>query len=245
MHYQLEITTRCNFDCFYCAGRTMDQRDITWDRFTSIIDAIDTAGARVTLQGEGEPTLHPKFFDMARYVASKGLTPHAIINGSRVAVNMISELFPLISISLDTLDIHESARIGRHNLPKVISNINLLIESMGANRITIMTVDYGQPLSELSAWVFRSQARHIVQPLQQKDDYAKRYTIPRQLPKHIVSGCRFVNKPTMRYYPLNGPELPCCFIKDTSGIDSIEHLASRLQRNDVPLGCAGCRYLTT
>jgi wyosine [tRNA(Phe)-imidazoG37] synthetase (radical SAM superfamily) len=68
---QLEITTRCNFDCYYCAGRLMRQGDMPYDTFTALIDRhIATYGLPkvVSLQGEGEPTLHHDFLRMAEFV---------------------------------------------------------------------------------------------------------------------------------------------------------------------------------
>jgi molybdenum cofactor biosynthesis enzyme MoaA len=58
---QFEITTRCNFTCFYCAGRHMRQGDMLYETFAALLErdiAIHGVPNVVPLQGEGEPTLH-------------------------------------------------------------------------------------------------------------------------------------------------------------------------------------------
>jgi hypothetical protein len=246
MFYQLEITTRCNFSCFYCAGRPMPQQDMEWPTFKAIVDGMRQSGNMVSLQGEGEPSLHPRFFDMAEYVAARGHRPYSILNGSRIDAARIARTFPAIAVSVDTLDEATAERIGRHNLAKVLSNLDELRIAMGPGRIEIMTVDLGQPLDALRAWVKdRGFGNHVVQPLERKDDYAKRYVVmpPRPLRPPQPSTCRFLAQNVMRFYTWSGQELPCCFIKDTSGIASIPDLKRSLERGSTPPGCSGCREL--
>ena len=257
-YVQLEITTRCNYACFYCAGRDMPQQDMAWATFTGIVDAIAVPGATVSLQGEGEPTLHPRFWDMVAYVHSKRHRPYTIINGSRVDVPRIARLFPQIGISIDTLDAAVADKIGRYNLPKVLANLEALCSAMGPQRIVLMTVNLGQPLDELTAWAKqRGFASHVVQPLKTKSDYARRYEkllvrvpapngvkseVP-STPAAIPRTCRFLYQDIMRYYTCSGLALPCCFIKDTEGIYSIAGLRTALGQGRVPKGCAGCDEL--
>jgi MoaA/NifB/PqqE/SkfB family radical SAM enzyme len=78
---QLEFTTRCNFDCYHCAGRHMRQGDMPYDTFTAPLDQhIATYGVSkvVSLQGEGEPTLHHDFLRMAEFVRDRGATPYTV-----------------------------------------------------------------------------------------------------------------------------------------------------------------------
>ena len=258
MYSQLEITTRCNFACFYCAGRDMPQQDMAWDTFTGIVDSIAQPGSTVSLQGEGEPSLHPRFWDMVAYVHTKRHQPYTILNGSRVDVPRIARLFPQIGISLDTLDATVAEKIGRFNLAKVLANLEALCAAMGPQRIVIMTVDLGQPLKELRAWVQqRGFASHVVQPLKTKADYARRYEkllvrVPAaydlkaeapSTPAAVPRTCRFLHQDIMRYYTCSGLALPCCFIKDTEGIESIAGLRAMLAHGNVPKGCAGCEEL--
>lgn len=245
MHYQLEITTRCNFDCFYCAGRDMPQKDMSWDTFTKIVLAIPGKGFSVWLQGEGEPSLHPQFEAMARYVRQHGHHPYTILNGSRVDAQKLPILFPTIGLSVDTLDEACAHQIGRYNLPKVLKNIDLLSQVMQPKRINIMTVDMGQPLDALRSWaVERGFGRHIVEALSPKTDYARRYTVNSQaiMPSR-PSSCAFLQRDVMRFYTWMGKELPCCFIKNTNAFTTVNDLRSRLAKGDILGCCAGCTQL--
>ncbi len=245
MHYQLEITTRCNFDCFYCAGRDMPQKDMSWDTFTKIVLAIPDKGFSVWLQGEGEPSLHPQFEAMARYVRQKGHQPYTILNGSRVDTKSLPILFPRIGFSVDTLDEQIAHQTGRYNLPKVLKNIDLLSQVMHPKRIIIMTVDMGQPLDALRTWVAeRGFGRHIVQALIPKSDYARRYTVNSQaiMPMR-PSRCAYLQQLVMRFYTWQGKELPCCFIKDSSAVTTIPDLKVKLEKGEIPGCCAGCTHL--
>lgn len=246
MLHQIEITTRCNFSCFYCAGRDMPQRDMGWDQFVRIVDAIGGRGATVSLQGEGEPSLHPRFWAMADYVAAAGHVPYTILNGSRIDAARLARVFPRVGISVDTLDTEEAERIGRHHLAKVLANLQELVAAMGARRIIIMTVDMGQPLAPLREWVrARGFGRHVVQPLSPKDDYARRYRdrVAARSPAPRQPGCRFLETDVMRFHSLEGKTMPCCFIKDAAGYRTISALRAELDAGVVPTSCSGCGQL--
>lgn len=243
--HQIEITTRCNFSCFYCAGRNMPQQDMPWERFQAIVDSITLPRVTISLQGEGEPSLHPQFWEMVDYVKSCDQVPYSIFNGSRVDVQRVADNFPSIAVSVDTLDAEMAERIGRHNLAKVLQNINDMIQAMGAHRIVIMTVNMGQPLDALRVWVRDTGfQRHVIQPLQPKADYGKRYLV--KLPKPVARqamSCQFVERDLMRFYTLDGLALPCAFIKDTTGIGSIGGLRQLHAAGVTPPGCLGCAHL--
>ena len=246
---QIEITTRCNFQCWYCAGRSVPQEDMSWEMFKSIVDTIPFAGTKVTLQGEGEPTLHPKFWEMAAYVRVKGHVPFIVTNGSRIDALRVAQTFPTVTVSLDTLDQEYADSVGRVNLPKVLENISELLKVMTPQRVTIKTVDTGQDLGPLKEYVSRVlRTKHVIVPLLAKDDYAQHYPSDTKLPPvtqyptglRIRKTCSYVATPRMRFYTLNGKELPCCFIKDDSKFTSVTDMALQLRNGDVPAACTGC-----
>ena len=103
----VEPTTRCNFRCWYCIGRHMEQRDISVASFAKILEHTPTV-ATIALVGEGEPLLHPDFFTMARTATAQNMKVVIISNGSLLNDENIKNLCEsgviCISISLDSTD---------------------------------------------------------------------------------------------------------------------------------------------
>ena len=221
----------------------MNQTDMDWQTFTSIIDTLQ-AGTVVSLQGEGEPTLHPRFWDMVKYVAERKMVPYTIVNGSRVDVPLFDEFFPEFGVSLDTVDQITATQLGRYGLAKVLQNIRFLLSVIDAQRITIMTVDYGQDLLAVREQVRAWGCRHQVQYLQRKEDYARMagYSV---VPVHVdrSSRCLYVEQPQRRFYTVEGLMLPCCFMKDTTGFTTIRQLQGDQARGRISAGCRGCSNL--
>lgn len=255
-YVQIELTTICNFACFYCAGRDMPQRHMEMAVFERIVGRLPpaTSGAgqvTVSLQGEGEPTLHPRFWEMVDAVRATGHQTYTITNGTRVDVDLFNAGLTSVGVSIDTVDPQEADRIGRFNLPRVLANFEALLKVMGPDRVVVHTVHYGQAVAPVQAYLRQlGVRRHIVQPLQVKDDYARRYAdqaqaVLQQLAPPPVTHfkCGFLDTPRMRFFDIDGREMPCCFIKDASVYTSIDDLRQQLTGRRVPSACAGCREL--
>lgn len=243
MIVQIEITTRCNFECFYCAGRDMPQDDMDYAMFERILDDhIDRHGVprEVSLQGEGEPTLHKRFFHMAAKVLALGSRPYTITNGTHKHPEQFVEHFDVVGVSIDTLDEKVAERIGRFNLARTIRFVEALSKRV---RVNVHSVAIARDLQDIGRFCRRRGLRHIVQPLQPKPDYAYRYP---GLPKSGVRAkpfwCSYLAGPQMRYYALDGTELPCCFIKDTSSYQGIQAMTALAARGMVPPQCEGCTF---
>ncbi len=174
-----------------------------------------------------------------------GYAPYTITNGTRIDCARFNEVFPTVGYSIDTINPDEAELIGRHNLKKALSNLDALIDSMGAHRIIVHSVHYGQDINPLRAYLNERKVRHLIQPLQVKDDYVKTYRVPLagQVRQEAGYSCPFLKQKLMRYFNINGLELPCCFIKDASEFISEDHLRSSLSEKKVPKPCQGCREL--
>lgn len=228
----------------------MPQRHMDEAVFRGILARLSGhSGITVSLQGEGEPTLHPQFWPWVAAVREAGHRAYTITNGSRVDAALFDQWFDSVGVSIDTVDATEAERIGRHNVPKVLANFEALLQAMGPQRVVVHTVQYGQPMEALVAYLRGlGVQRHVVQPLQVKDDYQRHYgnqlvQSPRRPPAPARYQCGFLDSPRMRYFDIQGTEMPCCFIKDTALFTSIDDLRHALAARQVPPACAGCREL--
>ena len=246
-NYQIELTTRCNFNCWYCTGRQMPQQDMSWDTYSDIISKIPENQV-VMLQGEGEPTLWPHWGEGIRYAAERKLIPYSIINGSRVDVALIAEFFPRIGISLDTVDASEADQIGRYNLSKVLNNIELLAAAMHG-QVVLHITKIGTNTAAVLHWAKERNLRCISQPLQHKQDYQVIYPANFKIPIKQLTGsskelsCGYLHSGKYRYYTVSGTQLPCCYIKENAETFNASAAVALMNSGEVPVHCAGCRNL--
>ncbi|MEE4249365.1 MAG: radical SAM/SPASM domain-containing protein [Alcanivoracaceae bacterium] len=153
---QIEPTTRCNYTCGFCVGRHMPQQDIALDTFRSFIDQTEGLEA-LELQGEGEPLLHPQFFDMVALARQKfpQLEISMISNGSMFTPENIERILDhgiaRIFVSLESAKDEDFQRIRGGKLDRVRRGIRHLIAAR--NERGLQT-----PLIGLSVTVLRSTA---------------------------------------------------------------------------------------
>lgn len=63
----LQITTKCNHHCQHCAfSCTMRGKHMTWNTFIDAVSFIRNCNNEIITIGGGEPTLHPRFFDILK-----------------------------------------------------------------------------------------------------------------------------------------------------------------------------------
>jgi len=103
----LEPTTRCNFNCWYCIGRHMRQEDIRVEDFSAALDNFP-ALKTLALVGEGEPMMHKGFFVMAATARARGIRVMIISNGSSLSQSIVRQLceheIAYVGVSIDSAD---------------------------------------------------------------------------------------------------------------------------------------------
>ncbi len=129
---QIEVTTKCNFNCITCSrqslSRTRINKDLSFSEFKKLIDENPNLKV-VKLQGLGEPFLNKDIKQMAEYAKHKGISVTTITNGSIVPEADMLQFFDEITVSFDAAnkETFESIRRGS-NFDKIIENIKELVK---------------------------------------------------------------------------------------------------------------------
>jgi len=166
---ELELSGQCNLRCPMCSSRLRKEGPpknppafMTFEDFKRTIDQFDSA-EELSLQGLGEPLMHPHFFDFVAYATGRGLrvttSTNMTIMGHLTAERCVTSGLAYVFISLDaaTPRTFEKIRCGAR-LPQVERNIGLLQEAKSALRsdtpgISLTAVAMRENLEELDELV--------------------------------------------------------------------------------------------
>ena len=133
---QIEPVGQCNLACRMCPVALREEKPPAFmplDEFCRLIDQFPQI-TELHLQGLGEPLLHPRFFDMVRYAAQRGIEVSTNTNltalSPRRAAQCVTSGLARLHVSLDAADaaIYEEIRIGAR-FAKVLRNLGWLIEA--------------------------------------------------------------------------------------------------------------------
>jgi radical SAM protein with 4Fe4S-binding SPASM domain len=165
---QLEPVGQCNLACRMCPVTLRRDRPDTgavasmpFDDFRRIV-ASYPALRSLHLQGLGEPTMHPRFFDMVRWASARGIRVSTNSNltlfSERRARECVASGLAELSVSLDaaTPAIYEHIRVGA-NFAKVLRNLRRVMAARAAVsselRVRIVAVLMRENLHDLAALV--------------------------------------------------------------------------------------------
>lgn len=102
------ITRRCNLKCVHCyqdSDSKFYPGELSWEQCQAVVDDLADYKVPALLLSGGEPTIHPKFFELAEYATSKGLRLTLSTNGTlinREWARRIKDIgFSYVGISLD------------------------------------------------------------------------------------------------------------------------------------------------
>jgi radical SAM protein with 4Fe4S-binding SPASM domain len=137
---QIEPVGQCNLRCQMCAiqFRTDGTPNgppafMPLATFTRLIDEFG-AIEQLHLQGLGEPMMHPQFFDMVAYAATRGIrvttNSNLTLLSARRAERCITSGLDCLHVSIDGADpsTYERIRV-RARFERVVRNLELLLET--------------------------------------------------------------------------------------------------------------------
>ena len=142
IHLEVDLTNVCNHACSFCnMADTLatDNTILDFQILTQRLKEAFTMGAKsISFTGGGEPTLHPKFYEIGQFCNEVGYDLGLITNGSLIKgkkLRAISDYFDWVRISLGGPD-PESYRMiqGRDDYHKVLENVYQLKESLPSER---------------------------------------------------------------------------------------------------------------
>jgi MoaA/NifB/PqqE/SkfB family radical SAM enzyme len=188
---QVEPTTRCNYTCGFCVGRQMPQQDLPLERFREFLEKVEGLEA-LELQGEGEPLIHPQFFDMVALARRRfpEVEISMISNGSlftrenidRILEHGIARIF----VSVESVRDEDFQRIRGGKLDRVRRGVRALLQARNERGMA-------KPIVGLSVTALKSTVNELsegipafyrelgmdgginVQPLQAMPQYAAVY----------------------------------------------------------------------
>jgi MoaA/NifB/PqqE/SkfB family radical SAM enzyme len=127
----LELTSRCNLRCTYCAVSQPTYRgiDLALDGFDNFLDQMRARGVRlITMNGHGESTIVKDWEVYADRLADAGFRLHITTNmAKRLTPSEISALsrFERILVSIDSIDPQIVSQLRRGtNLDTILANIS-------------------------------------------------------------------------------------------------------------------------
>ena len=139
-YVQIEPVGQCNLRCTMCPINYREDQPLfgkskmmNFELYCQIVDQLPNIKT-LHLQGLGEPTLHPRFFDMVSYAVNKGIrvttnTNLTLLNPARAELAVTSGLDTLhFSIDGTTAKTYEFIRINAH-FDKVMANLQNLVET--------------------------------------------------------------------------------------------------------------------
>ena len=176
-YIQLEPVGQCNLRCQMCPIQFRQDGPphgppafMDWELFVHILDDLPTL-EQLHLQGLGEPMMHPRFFDMIRYAAGRGIEVTTNSNVTLLtrdrADQCVSSGLATLHVSLDaaTPETYERIRVRAH-FDRVLRNLGHLRDARAASggttpKVRLVMVLMQQNLDELPSLLQLAHENHI------------------------------------------------------------------------------------
>ncbi len=130
LNVQIQLTDRCNLKCEFCYN-SLDHKptELTFDEIRNILGQVREAGTLFVCLTGGEPTMHPRFHEIARLVRDMGFALEVITNATllnEAHFKLFREIMPrYIAVSLHGLE-----KASHERLTKTPESFNRTVKSI-------------------------------------------------------------------------------------------------------------------
>lgn len=141
----LELTYRCNLDCFYCyndLGKTGSL--LSLEQYEALLHDLARMQTFYLMLTGGEPMIHPHFFEIGRLARDLGFVVRVRTNGhnlfSRACQRLRDEVDPyVVEVSLHgaTSEVHDRQTRVRGSFNRLIANIGIATQT--GLRVSVVT----------------------------------------------------------------------------------------------------------
>jgi MoaA/NifB/PqqE/SkfB family radical SAM enzyme len=133
----LELTYRCNLDCFFCYNdREKKGTPLTLDQYRVLLEDLARMQTMFLMLSGGEPMVHPHFFDIGRMTKEFGFVVRVRTNGHTLGPRNIErlqrEVDPyVVEVSLHgaTAEVHERQTRARGSFDRLIRNLRMAVDA--------------------------------------------------------------------------------------------------------------------
>ena len=117
----LDLTECCNLRCWFCYNESASRRNMAkFNTIINILKIMSDAGCKEVIYLGGEPTLHPRLFDILDYAEGLGMRQGLVSNGQIIDYNFAKKLSKFKNIEIG-ISIHSNDEIIQN---KIAGNIN-------------------------------------------------------------------------------------------------------------------------
>ncbi|MGA8260248.1 MAG: radical SAM protein [Arenicellales bacterium] len=127
----LELTYRCNLDCFYCYNdREKKGEPLSLDQYRTLLHDLARMQTLILMLTGGEPMIHPHFFEIGRLARDLGFVVRVRTNGhnlfTRACERLRDEVDPyVVEVSLHgaTPEVHDRQTRVPGSFERLVANI--------------------------------------------------------------------------------------------------------------------------
>ncbi len=142
----LELTYRCNLDCFYCYNhREKPGETLSLDQYATLLTDLARMQTLFLMLTGGEPMMHPHFFEIGRMAKDRGFVTRVRTNGhsmnERICQRLKTEVDPyVVEVSLHgaTAAVHDRQTRLPGSFDRLIQNL-LIAREVGLNCSAVCT----------------------------------------------------------------------------------------------------------